>query len=175
MAQEPLSLRAYAAHRKQLGLPGTTLKSVQKAIDAERISVVVVAGAKRIADADAADREWAANTDPFRSLGASFEAEEDDEDLDDEQRAMKDAARREKHWKAQLAELTYKERSGELVDAAAVEAEYANFCTTVRTKLLGLPSRMKQAHSELTLEQLATLDDYVREALEELAAEGDHA
>jgi phage terminase Nu1 subunit (DNA packaging protein) len=174
MAQNPLSLRAYAQHRKQLGLPGGSLQSVQRAIERERISFVLVEGVKRIPDPDAADREWAANTDHSRAPGSvkdlvdGVEDGELEEDGDQGPSLSKESAR-EKHWKAHLAELTYRQRAGELVDAAAVAAEYADFCTTVRTKLLGLPSRMKQAHPELSLEQLATLDDYVREALEELA------
>lgn len=160
MAQEPLSLRAYAQHRRELGLKGSTLKAVQKAIDTERISTVVVGGLRRIADPEEADREWLANTPPRFA----------DEEGDGDDGEFSGAASRERHWKAQLAELTYKERAGELVDAAAAIAEYSDFCTTVRTKLLGLASRMKQAHPDLTLEQLATLDDYVREALDELAA-----
>jgi phage terminase Nu1 subunit (DNA packaging protein) len=173
MAQNPLSLRAYAQHRKQLGLPGGSLQSVQRAIKRERISVVLVDGVKRIPDPEAADREWAANTDHSRASGAIkdlVDGVEGDalEDGNDGPSLSKESAR-EKHWKAHLAELTYRQRAGELVGAAAVAAEYSDFCTTVRTKLLGLPSRMKQAHPDLSLEQLATLDDYVREALEELA------
>jgi phage terminase Nu1 subunit (DNA packaging protein) len=177
MAQKSLSLRAYAQHRKQLGLPGGSLQAVQRAIDKDRISCVLDAGVKRIPDPDAADREWAANTDHTRSPGYVKDmadmTDEELEQLEGEEGgpSLSKASAIEKHWKAKSAELAYKERAGELVNAAEVATEYANFCTTVRTKLLGLPSRMKQAHPDLTLEQLATLDDYVREALEELAAD----
>jgi hypothetical protein len=60
-----VSLRAYAAHRKSLGLPGASLQAVQRAIDRQRLyeSVVRVHGSRKILDVDVADREWAANTD----------------------------------------------------------------------------------------------------------------
>jgi hypothetical protein len=53
-----MSRRAYARHRAELGLPGSTLKSVQKAIAAGRITVA----ADDQLDSDVADREWAANS-----------------------------------------------------------------------------------------------------------------
>lgn len=52
-------LRAYARHRKQQGLPGTSHAAVRKAIDAGRISPPGPSGALDFARADA---EWAANT-----------------------------------------------------------------------------------------------------------------
>jgi hypothetical protein len=167
MAQDSLSLRAYARHRKERGLPGSTLKAVQKAIETERITVVTLAGQTRIPDPEAADREWLANTDPVRSHGLIGE----DDDLEDdggEAGRFRDAAARERHWKAQLAELNYKQRAGELVNAAEIQAAIVDTFTTVRTRLLGTASKAKQRMPELTLAQLATLDDIVREGLEEL-------
>jgi hypothetical protein len=57
-------LRAYAAHRKASGLPGTTHKAVQRAIESDRLSKSVrkVDGGVTIIDFAAADREWAENT-----------------------------------------------------------------------------------------------------------------
>jgi hypothetical protein len=65
MASEPLSLRAYAAHRKAHKLPGGSLQAVQRAVDAERVyrAVVVVNGRRMIGNVVLADREWAENTD----------------------------------------------------------------------------------------------------------------
>jgi phage terminase Nu1 subunit (DNA packaging protein) len=166
VAQDPLSLRAYAQHRKALGLPGTTLKSVQKALDAERISFVLVGGQKRIPDPEAADREWAVNTDPMRSRGAQDGDGEFGEDGDQE--AYKGASARERHWKAQLAELTYRQRAGELVNAAEVQAAIAETFSTVRTRLLGLPSKAKQRLPHLSFTDLAAIEAMVREDLEEL-------
>lgn len=165
MALEPLSLRAYAAHRRSLGLTGGTLPAVRKAITTERLqaSLVKVAGVTKIADPELADREWSANTDPGRGFT------EDGEDVDEKPESpMVRAAAREKHWKAERAEIEVRRLAGELVDAEEVQAEFVDLCTTVRNKLLGLPNRMKQAHPDLTLQHLATLDQYVRESLEDL-------
>ena len=52
-----MGFREYARHRK------VTLRAVQKAIEAGRITVVGE-GAQRRIDADQADRDWRANTDP---------------------------------------------------------------------------------------------------------------
>jgi hypothetical protein len=61
------SLRAYAKHRASLGLPGGSLRAVQKAIEVGRISTTVVDGARRIADFAVADDQWRNATDPARS------------------------------------------------------------------------------------------------------------
>jgi hypothetical protein len=167
MAQDPLSLRGYAQHRKARGLPGGTLKAVQKAIGDDRISVVTLDGRSRIADPEAADREWAANTDHVRSPGLMGE----DDGLDDEGDGgeFRNAAARERHWKALTAELNYRQRAGELVNAADLQAELAEMFSTVRTRVLGIPSKLKQQLPHLSFADLATIDQEVREALEELA------
>jgi hypothetical protein len=81
------------------------------------------------------------------------------------------ASAREKHWRAELAELNYKQRAGELVNAGEMTAQMADAYSTVRTKLLGVPSKAKQQLPHLTLTDLATLDAIVREALEGLATD----
>lgn len=168
MALEPLSLRAYAQRRKSLGLPGGSLPAVRKAIVTGRLveAVVIVAGVKKIGDPELADREWVANTDPGKQG-----RDPDDTDGGGDESPLGLALAREKHWKAEMAELQFRQKAGELVESADVQAQFVDLCTTVRNKLLGLPSRMKQAHPDLTLDELATLDTYVRESLEELAAE----
>lgn len=177
MSQNPLSLRAYAAHRKGLGLPGGSLQAVQRAISGDRLrdAVVVVGGVKKIADPEAADREWAANTDLSKAPAWLKELGENDgsDDGDEGASPLTTASAREKHWKAELAELTYKQRAGELVDADEMAAAMATDYSAVRTKLLGLPSKAKQRLPHLTLADLATIDEIVREALEGLARTGE--
>lgn len=174
MSVTPISLRAYAAHRKSLGLTGGSLPAVRKAITAGRLleSLVTVDGVKKIADPDLANREWEANTDPTRGVigfsGGNDGDGGDDDDDDRPQSPIVVAAAREKHWKAERAELEFRKAAGELVDAKEVQAQFVDLCTSARNKLLGLPSRMKQAHADLTLQHLATLEQYVRESLEDL-------
>lgn len=177
-AAPPLSVRAYAARRKTLGLPGGSHQAVIRAIAGGRLRNALTPDGK-IADPELADREWAANTDHSKAPGRVKDLAAGErptalplEDAEPGQGSqLAHASAREKHFKALLAELTYKQRAGELVDAAEMAAAMADAFSTVRTKLLGLPSKAKQRHPELTLDQLATLDEIVREALEELARE----
>ena len=166
MPVEPLSLRAYAAHRKRQGLRGGSLEAVRRAIESGRLkaSVTVVDGLPRIADPEFADREWAANTDQTRVPTLPADIELPGEGEDGESREGSYA-----YWKAKKMELDYRQAAGELVDAAEVAAAIATDYSTVRTKILGVPAKAKQRLPHLTLADLATLDDIVREALEELS------
>lgn len=129
-------------------------------------SVVVVDGRPTVPDFAAADREWAENSDYARHP-------EPDGDVGTEDGPYAGAAARERHWKAELAELQYKKRAGELVEADAIAAEVTSAFATVRSALLGLPSKAKQRLPHLTLTDIATLDAIVREGLEALATEGE--
>lgn len=79
---------------------------------------------------------------------------------------------RTEYLKAELLELERKEKEGLLVRAADVQAKWIEVLTISRTKVLGVPSKAKQRIPDLTQDQIAILEDIVREALEELA-EGD--
>lgn len=169
---DPLSLRAYAAWRKNRGLPGGSLEAVRKAIRSGRLvdSVVSIDGVKKIADPEAADREWAANTDPSRNpVGFRFVGEDDE---DGEPSAIVLASTRLKQAQAGLAELNLQKRAGTLMDVEDAELAWGEACAMVRTRILGLPNKFKQLCPHLGLEDLATLEDLIREALEELAGEG---
>jgi len=61
-ANAPMSLRAYAKHRKALGLIGGTDTAVKKAIESRRIVNGVTADGQIIAEI--ADAEWERNTGP---------------------------------------------------------------------------------------------------------------
>jgi hypothetical protein len=85
------------------------------------------------------------------------------------QMTLSDAAAHEKFWKAKQAELAYRERAGELVDAAEVENKLVSLFMICRTKLLGVPSKTKAAMPHLTRADIATIDKLIREALEDLS------
>jgi phage terminase Nu1 subunit (DNA packaging protein) len=263
-------LRAYAEHRKALGLPGTTHVAVRNAIQDGRLSESVknVDGATVI-DFVAADVEWAARTDPTRQQRTvrNAEAEEatrrrlffraktlerkcrdrqaqlvdahgwaaavgamlreiresigsipgewahrcghlsaevlvsarqavDDalgllETLEEKWPApsgplnmatpparesdeaaplsLTDVAALEKFWHARAAELEFYELTGAALRVAAVQSAVEEVCSNVRSRLLGMPSGMKQRAPELTLTELATLDGLIRETLTTLA------
>lgn len=150
--QPTMGLRAYARHR------GCALAAVQKAIDAGRLKASVGrdgAGRPTITNPEVADLEWDATTrTPV--------------DTPDLQAAR---ARREQAL-AELAELKLAQARGELVEAAEVERTIVDTFTRCRTKLLGLPARVKQQIPHLSADDVATINALVREALEDLATEG---
>lgn len=188
-----MSCRAYAKSR------GLSANAVSVAIAAGRLVKCITRnefGQPKIADAALADQEWNANTDQTRARVASPEvkpipvltavrsvtplpdplpAREPSEDPDEPDGSMADAAAREKHWRAKLAELKYKAAAGELVPASEVETSWANTLSQVRTKLLGIPTQFRQALPTLTPPDLVLLENLIREALENLVAadEGD--
>lgn len=90
-----------------------------------------------------------------------------------ESRARREAAEaRRASANADMAELDLLERRGELVPAEQARADVQSLLTTVRTKLLAVPSRVAQRCPELALQIVPLLDQAIREALEELAGAG---
>ena len=71
MGGQLLSLRGYAASRKERGLPGGTLAAVQKAIESKRISTVQDDNGRVKIDPAVADIQWMTNTDPEQSARAN--------------------------------------------------------------------------------------------------------
>jgi len=189
--EQPLSLRAYAKRRK------VSVEAVSKAITDGRLkeSVTRVRGAPKIADPELADREWGANTRPrvdqpppervrttprqalpdVRDQGVPEAA--DHEDIRDiiipdyfMSRALREAAaaRREAAL-ADIAELDVQVRKGELVAVDEARGDVIERFTVVKTKILGVPSRVKQRLPHVSAEDVRVIDDFLREALEELA------
>lgn len=79
---------------------------------------------------------------------------------------------RTEHLKAELLELDRQQKEGLLVKAADVEHEWVEVITRARTKLMGIPTKAKQRIPDLDTDAIGVLDDIVREALEDLAVEG---
>lgn len=183
-----VSVRAYAKHR------GVSHTAVLRAIDSGRLkdSVLrsVLGKTIGITDLELADREWAASTDLTKAptaviahteqleqatAGARSTEDPDSPESapaptgDDARLSLSDATAREKHWKAKSAELEYKKRIGELVDAKEVEARMVEEYSRCRTKLLGMARKAKAEMPELTHAQVLKIDTLVREALEGLA------
>ncbi len=71
MGRQLFGLREYARHREAHGLPGITLRAVQKAIESGRITTVVDEKGKPKIDAEVADIQWGRNTDPDQSARAN--------------------------------------------------------------------------------------------------------
>jgi hypothetical protein len=171
-----LSLRAYARRR------GCSAVAVLRAVTKGRLrrSVVYVDGTPQIADPDLADEEWAANTDLTKApTYVKQRAARKGQSLKGEQVSaevvpmtpgpnMAQAALDEKRWKARLAEQEFLRQAGNLVDGTAAKSAFMTQVIEARTKLLGVPSKVKGRVPELTLAQLAVIDEEIRRALEEI-------
>lgn len=178
-----ISVRAYARHR------GVTHRAVQNAITKGRLVGSVGRGSRgpTIVDVILADHEWDRNTDLTRAP-VRTKVREDARcrggdmvsppvaDIQDAlgsvphgKLSIADATAEEKAWKARLSELTYREKSGALVDAREVELRTANVFTRCRTKLLGVPSKLRMALPALSRTDLLVIDATIRQALEEIA------
>jgi hypothetical protein len=188
-----MSLAEYARHR------GVTKAAVTFAIRDGRIQTVTDHDGKRRIDSAIADEQWRLNTASGGGATMSEPVEERqaapvapsptaqvgfDEKLlllpDRPEIAMNGAdnsyarARAHKeHFLAKQAEQDYLQAAGKLVDVAIIKKEWTAVATTVRTKVLGIPSKAKQRIPDLTHEQFLAIEKLVRESLEDLSGEAD--
>jgi phage terminase Nu1 subunit (DNA packaging protein) len=157
-----VSQKEYARHRGRRRLPGKTPHAIQKAIAGGRIPV----DENGLIDPAVADRAWEANTSAGHRR--TVEDSESPQSLS-EVRIRLDSA------KAKMAELDLAERAATLVESGAVEAQLVEVFARCRTKLLAVPSRVRQADPALTVRQLTLVEELIREALEDLTLDGAHA
>lgn len=158
-----ISLRAYAKRR------GVSAMAVSNAVKAGRLKDSVTRdenGAPKIADPDLADREWEANTQHEKRAQAEFHKEDP---TAREGMTQSEASAVEKVWKAKLAEQEYRERAKELVEVAEVEAQISETFSEVRTKLLGIPTRLRQAAPHVAPPDVVLVENLIREALEAIS------
>ena len=179
-------MRAYALRR------GVSAEAVSKAVAAGRLDKSVARdknGAPKIADPELADREWAANTrlaipppGPPRPARNSVTAhripptpEPRPDGLPDlnTSRALRAAAgARREAAQADLAELELAAKRGRLIDADQARADVIAAYSVVKTRLLAVPSRVAQRLPHVARAVVPVVDELIREALEELSAEG---
>jgi P27 family predicted phage terminase small subunit len=183
---KPMSLQAYGKRR------GVSHEAVRKAVEVGRLaaSVVMVAGKPKIADPELADREWAAHTRPrvdrpdlgaagvsgavvAEGAAAGAVAGGQGEISYNEARRLREIELwREARVRRESGELELAKRRGELVDVAEARAAVIEEYSVVKTRLLGLPARVKQRLPHVAAEDVRVIDELVREALEELAGDG---
>ena len=72
--------------------------------------------------------------------------------------------------KANLLELDRKAKEVLLLPTDQVEKVWANAVTIARTKLLAIPTRARQRIPHLSLEEVAILEELIRETLEDLSS-----
>lgn len=89
--------------------------------------------------------------------------------------SLADATRSDKYWAAKLKEQEFEREAGLLVSAASRDADEATRIAHAKTRLLGIPSKLKAALPHLAHGDVAMIDALIREALEELANDGDKA
>lgn len=75
--------------------------------------------------------------------------------------------------KSLLLELERKQKEGLLVPRKDVETTWAQVITTAKTKILGVPSRVRQRIPHLSLEEVDIISGIIREALEEIAVQAE--
>lgn len=159
----------YAKHR------GVSPQAVFDAIDKGRLveSVERKPSGRYLVDVDAADAEWAANTNAGTgSLAhASRQPEPPPELPSDDDAPMTYAEARAQHerFKARLAQLELEQREGTLVEAEGVKREAFRVARVVRDALLNLPDRVAgelaaetnqfKVHQRLTQELRRALED----------------
>ena len=150
-----LSLRGYARHR------GVTLQAVQKAIQSGRIGTVKDSKGKPKIDPETADRLWNQNTS---------EAMQRDPKTADAGTSYANARAIRENYLARLAKLDYEAKAGKLLDADKIKTEWTAIISTAKSKILSVPSKAKAALPHLTLNDISTIEELIREALEEIAA-----
>jgi phage terminase Nu1 subunit (DNA packaging protein) len=165
-----MGLREYGRHRRRLGLPGGALRAVQVAIRDGRLDTSLTPDRKKIRSAKAADAEWAASTNEDRVplSGPTAPAVS----APSAPSPLADARARRETVNAERAEMELAELRGQLVNAQDVEARLITLFGGIRTKLLGIPARAAQRDPTMTPEQLAMIDDLLRECLTDLADNG---
>ncbi len=177
-----VSIRAYAKHR---GVnPTSVLKAIKKG---KLLNAVIGEGKDRRIDREIADKEWVIE----RATGGVKEVVElpkpkkkiqegDPEDLDPiadgiENENSKNiggwyAARATKEdLSAQLLQMKLDEEKERLVDANEIQKLWVTIASSIRTKVLAVPAKMKQRVPEFSNEHYLTLEQVLRETLEDLS------
>ena len=75
-------------------------------------------------------------------------------------------------YKAKMAQLEYEQATGQLVNADEFKTQFVTMVTTARTRLLGVPSKAKGRIPHLAVDEIAIIDELIREALEDIASAG---
>lgn len=171
---------------------GVSRQAVYNAIKEKRLSVEVSADGRECVNSETMREEWAKNTQtrigmgpkppgpgrekkPLRSREERMASREEprisrtSESIPD----YDESRARTEHLKAELLELERQQKEGLLVKAEEVEHGWVEIITRARTKLLGIPTKAKQRIPDLDTDAIGVLDDIVREALEDLAVEGE--
>lgn len=175
MKRRSLNMVEYAAHRKAKGLSGATSESVRQAIARGRLRNSLTEDGK-IRDAAAADAEWESTTNANRrplTGPAGKMPELGGDKLGEKKSDLGESMARKAAADAGLAEIKLAQARGDVVLAASVQERLVSIFANCKTKLLGIPSRVRQQDPGQTPEQIALIESLVREALEDLSSEAE--
>lgn len=182
------SRRQYAAHRKELGLTGTSHVAVGKAIDSGRIKE----GEDGLIDFEESDRLWAANTTPAGAArnpsGVKKQAEEPpprEKPRPEPQTqttpqpdgtagvSLVKAQTMRAVFSAQREKLKFEEESGKKVDRDEIRVNAFNRARRARDMLLSAPARIAPLLIGLTdvLQITMILEDEFRRVAEGIAGD----
>ena len=168
-----MGIKAYARHRDRLGLPGGTPAAVRNAIKTGRLKTALTADRKRVRTAGAADAEWAATTkaEMVPQTGPTAPATAEPPSTEPPPVNELAAARvRKEAASAELAEIELAEKRRELIPARDIENRLADVFLRCRTRLLGIPSRLREQDPTLSAVQLQLVEALIHDALRDLAA-----
>lgn len=185
MGRQLLGLREYARYRESRGLPGITLRAVQKAIESGRITTVVDERGKPKIDAEVADIQWGRNTDPDQSARANAGRDVAPPPAgghgagaggsgaaggEREGSLYWDAKTRREVAEASKAELQLAEMAGGLVRRDGVERAAYEAGRLLRDMILSVPSALATELAAMTEPQAieARMRDELRKVLDNL-------
>lgn len=186
MSRQTMGLREYGRHREARGLPGTTLRAVQRAIETGRITTVVDGKGRPRIDPEVADIQWGRNTDPDQSARANAGRDHAPQSGGDngtapaggsgggterEGSAYWDAKTRREIAEATKAELQLAALSGDLVKREAVERAAFEAGRLLRDMVLSVPSRLAAELAAMNDAQAieGRIRDELRKVLDELS------
>jgi phage terminase Nu1 subunit (DNA packaging protein) len=142
-------------------LVGASLSSVQRRIEAGRLPAARKdAKGRTLINVEQGLKEWL-DMAPIRGPAAG--------DATSTLEAYNEARARREAAEAGLAEDELRKTRGELVEVAGVVDAWVGLITAAKTKLLGIPSKLKQRHPDLPRAAHVGLGELIHEALEDLA------
>jgi hypothetical protein len=176
-----MSYREYARHRQECGMTGTTLRAVQKAIEAGRISTIPDEKGRPFIDPAVADLQWASNTDAEQCLrgnttqlaagkvtnaaniGAAPQGTTMPSAAPGNTTAYWDAKTSREQSEARMAELNLQKMQGDLCDAAGTRRAAYDAGRMLRDMLLTIPTKIAPELADCTDRQ--TIERRLREEL----------
>lgn len=144
-----MGLREYSRHRQSVGLPGSTHRAVQKALETNRITSVLDEKGRQKIDPEVADIQWGRNTDPDQSARANPGKEPGQTGGEKASGGKNEEGNR--YWEAKTsreevelarARLALEKDAGHLVDKDGVYRAGADAGRQLRDMMLSLPARV---------------------------------